>query len=503
MFLWILRGLASVFTGLVVFVSLLLLLASAGAMSILDAETYLNALDEVNVYQRIYSEVLTPEILEEFREALFVDPEFLSSEDIGGLLPRLAPPAYLQSQVESNATLMDEYLSGESSTLKLYLQLDGPLDRLEAEIVEIVGQRIEEAPARDSNETNETDETRTFLAGVAGSAQGQYADETSDTIESLMTGENIPTSVLNRMGLTEAEVAAIESLLTEERILAEESGLSRESILTSVSNRTGLTEAEVLDVFNRSVATVIENQGVDQRFRDALREAEPELRQIFATGDTKAFISQATHTVVAPAVEIAVDDLNIRLDEQGRVDLVALLAEEVMEVEESQLQDTAREWRDRLITALFWGRIAPIVALFLSAALMLLVYWRRPMPFFRWTYLTLLMAGGAALATVLVAYFTLPGATEAAMEGLIHAQLDGLKYPLPGLTPLASELANTVVASLVGSLIWIAAIPPLVGVILWLLDLVYQKWLKVPKSKYAEVAKPGPGDPETPAVNYL
>ena len=457
MFWWILRGLVSVLLSLVVFACLLVLLVFAGVRSLLDDETYVKPLAEVNAYQRIYTEVLMPEAIDELRNDLFGGTEFLSSQEIADLMYQLAPPDYLRSQVESNSALLDDYLSGESNTLKLYLDLGAPLDRLTPAVETLIENKIDEATELVAAEVvPRVDELTTSL-------DEQHADRISQTLESLLTGE---------------------------------------SISTSVSDLTGYSEAELLEIFDQSVEVILANPAVDDRSRDLIEETVPELRQTFVTGNVNYFLKEATRVTVVPALDLAIGDLKEQLDEQGRVDLVSLLAEEVMEIEESQLQDTAREWRDRMLTALFWALLVPLLTLILAIATMFLVYWRRPLAFYRWTYLTLLIAGGAALAALLTAYFTLPGATE----GLIYVQLDGLESGLPGLLPLASELANAMVASLLGGLIWIAAIPPLASAVLWLVSPVYNRWLKAKEPEEVEQEKiepedSEPSDPELPVEN--
>ena len=415
MFLWIARSVLTLLTGLAVFLALLFLLAFAGVKGLVNSAIYTDTLVEVNAYERVYSELLPPDTIEGFLKTIAGESVNSPSEELHELVKTIAPPEYLRSQVEANLGRLEVFASGDSDKLELYLELDGPLDRITPATLSPLERRIEKAPLEPGGQTR----SQVFV-----SAEHQYADEFNSALEAVLSGEPIS---------------------------------------TAVSDLTGLTESEVMETFERFLDVTMENPAFDQKYRDSLREAEPHLRQSFASGNTRDLLRQAASTLAEPAIETALADFRAKLDDEGRLDLEPILAEELLGIGEEELQERARLWRQRVLSYLNVSINIALGALVLSAAIMLLVFWEKLGSYLTWLYWTLVLSGAAALALLVLAYFIVPGA----IEGLLLGLIDSENSASTGLVALGSEVIATAVSNQIKALIWIPATPLVVGAVLW------------------------------------
>ena len=415
MSVWILRSALSVLLGFAVFLALMLFLFFTVGKGLMDDDIYVEALEERGFYERFYSEALTSEFIEELLKNITGNSTILSLEELPGLIQTVAPPDYLKGQVEANLLLLASFSSGNSDTLELHLELNELLEGLVPSMVNLVARRIEGAPVLPPAQL-------TILA--AGSSHDKYTAEITTALETLLAGKQVS---------------------------------------TSISDLTGLSENELLDIFDRSVEEILENPAVDQRYRDSLREAESELRQTFVSGNTRDFLTQAAKTAAVPAIDAALAEFRSELDDQGRLDLVPLLAEEVFDVDENELQNRAQRWRDRVLNFLNWTRNISIGILVLATAIMLSIYWKSMGGFLKWLCWTLMLSGATALALLALAYLVLPGIVERQLQG----QLLDILPEFSGTGVLAGEVAVSIALNQLKSLIWIAAAPLVAGAILW------------------------------------
>ena len=415
MSVWIIRSALSVLLGFAVFLALMLFLFFTVGKGLMDDDIYVEALEERGFYERFYSEALTSEFIEELLKNITGNSTILSLEELPGLIQTVAPPDYLKGQVEANLLLLASFSSGNSDTLELHLELNELLEGLVPSMVNLVARRIEGAPVLPPAQL-------TILA--AGSSHDKYTAEITTALETLLAGKQVS---------------------------------------TSISDLTGLSENELLDIFDRSVEEILENPAVDQRYRDSLREAESELRQTFVSGNTRDFLTQAAKTAAVPAIDAALAEFRSELDDQGRLDLVPLLAEEVFDVDENELQNRAQRWRDRVLNFLNWTRNISIGILVLATAIMLSIYWKSMGGFLKWLCWTLMLSGATALALLALAYLVLPGIVERQLQG----QLLDILPEFSGTGVLAGEVAVSIALNQLKSLIWIAAAPLVAGAILW------------------------------------
>ena len=130
MWYWISKVVLSLAMGLAIFFSLLLLTFYVGISRALDAQVYAQALADQDAYARIYSEVLTAELIGDLNREFFEETPLVLPEDVWALAVAVAPPSYLQGETEGNLNRAFSYLDGEADSLDLYLDLPNPLNRI-------------------------------------------------------------------------------------------------------------------------------------------------------------------------------------------------------------------------------------------------------------------------------------------------------------------------------------------------------------------------------------
>ena len=415
MFKWILRAIASILLTFGFYVAIALLLFHFSLKAMLNDELYAESLAEQEVYQRVYTDVLTTENLQQIWQEVSGDAKILSSEELRDLLQTIAPPEYLQAQAEENLALVSSFAAGETERLELYVEMAGPLDRTVSSLVDLIEVRIEETPVLSSQQ---------IQSRAAHAIEGGYSEDIALSLMSLM---------------------------------------SASYDISSITDLSGSSEEEVLAIFDQAVAAVLEEPSIDQRFRDAIEEAQPELRRTFRKGNTRDLLKKAARTAVAPALEIALEDFKARLDEQGRLALVPILANEVLGIEEAQLQAEANSWRQRLDGLLTRTLTTSLVALAISVSLLAAINWGKPGDSIRWLYKVLISSGGASLALLTIAYFALPNAVDRIVGGSWMNQ----EVEVKGIVELVLDIVISLITSRLLSLMWIAGAAILLGVVIW------------------------------------
>ena len=160
-----------------------------------DAEVYAGALSEAGAYERVYTEVLGgPEgetwLRELTGEGLPVEPG-----ELVGMARRLAPPAYLQGQVEGNLRRAAAYFRGETERLDLYLELEEPLAAVTPLVLDYLGSRIDRLEVVELELPAEVGE---LLEAVSEVAAGTV-EERVDAVELVVAEVEMAASDVNRM----------------------------------------------------------------------------------------------------------------------------------------------------------------------------------------------------------------------------------------------------------------------------------------------------------------
>ena len=415
MFLWILRAFASMLAGLATFLAVSLLLFQYNLRALLEDELYANALADQNAYERLYTEALATQTIEQVWAEVSMGGGYLTASELRRLMITVAPPEYLQAQTETNLSLLSSFATGESEELELYLEISGPLDRVVAATVDLIVAKVEQTPLSDDR----------LLLGTAAQGEGNpYAREIAGTLESISTG-----------------------------------GLESQSI----TDLTGLSEDQALEIFDQAMALALDDDLIDQQYRAALEQAEPQLRQAFKTGDTRLLLAEAARSAAAPALETALSEFRARLDRDGRLDLVPLLAEGLAGVGEEQFQAGAGEWRDRIAEILSGTMYLGLAALAAASGLVVLIYWGRPRQVVRWLYWLLILGGGGSLVLLTAAYFALPGV----IDRLVNSAWMAGQVEVQGLAVLTLDVAISVISSRLEAHMWLAGGALALGALIW------------------------------------
>ncbi len=143
--LLLVRGMASLFLGAVMFVSFVVFfLLSNLAGKIYDSQFYIQTLREQDAYARFYNDILLDEAVDFTAERVLGGTPVVIQEDLEPLLREIIPPDHLQEQVEENVSRAIEYLSEDAETLNLYLELEPILNRIEPALLGYIDRQIDQ-----------------------------------------------------------------------------------------------------------------------------------------------------------------------------------------------------------------------------------------------------------------------------------------------------------------------------------------------------------------------
>ena len=434
MLLWILRSLLSLVLGLLVFGAFLAHMAFGVLDGLFDDRTYADALAEQDAYRRLYSEVLLDPSLESFFREWFEQVPAVSHSEQVELLKQVAPPAYLQEQVEGNLARGSAYFGGETDWLELYVDLEEPLTGLESVVTGYLDRRIAELEVLEPASLDVLSDLESYV---------------QDSTESLRV------AVLERR--------APDKIPSLRAIPAHLRG----------------------DIFDEVMSGAPDYLSPDQLGRLNLEEVQPQLRAQFVAGDTQGFLKLAARQAAIPLVDNNVARLREGLEEGSRLNLLALAAEEGGILTETELREEIEDFRDDVRRGRFWSLI---VVIFGTVAMGLL-YLPNRVGCLRWPGLTLLLTGGAA--------FLLGRLVEAMLPRLVVGQVSRLPELGLDLSPAAVSLASDVLKSALEGLLDGLGNPglllALVGAALYAAPFGWARWRKLRGQSSAPEASSGPG----------
>lgn len=132
MLIWILKITASLFACLMAFCAVTLLFFTFLLTAAIEHQQYTDALAQQQVYDRLYFEVLTPQLVSEIRPIILPDLDWYTPEELVKIVRDVAPPEYLHGQAENNLLRLSAYFGGDTDRLELYLDVSEPLQRWES-----------------------------------------------------------------------------------------------------------------------------------------------------------------------------------------------------------------------------------------------------------------------------------------------------------------------------------------------------------------------------------
>ena len=239
-----------------------------------DAEVYAGALAEAEAYERVYTEVLGgPEgetwLRELTGEGLPVEPG-----ELVGMARRLAPPAYLQGQVEGNLRRAAAYFRGETERLELYLELEEPLAAVTPLVLDYLSGRIDRLEVVELELPGEVGELLESVAEVAGGT----VEERVDAVERVVA--EVETAAGDVGGMARDTAAGDVVRMTEETAARDVEGITREAAAEREEAAgdgflpRGLSELETL-------AADVGDLEILAEYEERLQQGEEEARKVF------------------------------------------------------------------------------------------------------------------------------------------------------------------------------------------------------------------------------
>ena len=396
MLLSLIRSVTALVLALVVFAGFCLwLVLNQVSGKLLDPAVYAEALVSVDAYPRLYSDLLAGPAGQGWARDLLGEGLPVADADLIALMQEIAPPEYLQSQVEGNLQRAAAYFREETDGLELYLELAEPLARLTPAALNYLNRRIDQLevvePAMLSNPLTGAD----------------YARALGESLNGLIFRQSVPETIPSI------------------RILPEP-----------------LRPA----AFDRVMSQLPDYLALPPESRADLAAAAPELRAQFIAGDTRPFLKAAARAIAKPVLEgeIAAARAESGLEDQSRLPLLPLLAAAMGYPTAEELSAELDRLRQDFNRFLNRGRLISLAVVLLATALLGLLYLPKLARGLRWPGITWLLSGLAAFGLGRLATAVLPGA---AAEGV--RQLSGADAAIsPAAVSLLADLAQELAAGL-------------------------------------------------------
>ena len=417
------RPLSSLILGAVVFLAFFAyLLFNVFDGHFLSADFYAEALEEEEVYLRVYDEVLVDPELEDVREELLGNVD-VPLDEVSEVAKRIMPPEYLQSETERVLDELIDYLKRDTDELDLYVELAGPLENASGELVRYAEERIEriEVVGVDGT-TAEGDggESRERGAPAGEADEVGVGEATELAMEALESGEPI------RLEQVELETDEEWTHYWEDTVHELQSGElpSRVPKLEGVDIETrlesydeALMELRETDDVPPEVLDALAEPETDTRIREALQRDTPDLAAEEAI--IQDVLKAASSGVIPSVVDDALDEVRRELvtpdgmvceelpegadlSECSRFDLLGLADEDIEESE------SLEEVRDSIPLSRALGGWVPQVVLIVACVLIVLVNVPRLVSMMRWLGLALAFTGVFFLIAGMMVGGTIP-----------------------------------------------------------------------------------------------
>ncbi len=338
LFRWFVRPLLTFTLGLVVFLAVgILTVDRLVSNKLLNADFYADVIAEQDTYNRIYDEVMLEDEVRQASAQLF-PMELVSHEDLVGIFRDVAPPEYLQGQVEGAAGSIIEYLREDASPetdhageLRIYVDLGPALARVKPVVVGYIRGRIDRIP-EEQPEESECTPSRVIQLGE------RYTDLYHDIAA----------------GTTPASIPSI-------RVLPE---LCRTLIFDAVFGASRVASFLGVD-------SILGQRGLDSRVVAGLRDIRGEIRRDIVAGDAKEALKKAVPVLVSPTLDDNIERFRAEaLDADDRLEIIDLMGEPSA----SEIRADAAEFRSELSKGRNLSRILGIGLLAGGALALLLVH---------------------------------------------------------------------------------------------------------------------------------
>lgn len=426
MLLSLIRSVAALILALAVFAGFgLWLILSQVSGKLLDPEVYADALVSVDAYPRLYSDLLAGPAGQRWARDLLGEGLPVADADLIALMQEIAPPEYLQGQVEGNLQRAAAYFREETDGPELYLELAEPLDRLTPAALNYLDRRIDQL---------EVVEPELLSHPFSGA---DYARALGESLNDLIFRQSVPET------------------LPSIRIFPET-----------------LRPA----AFDLVMSRLPDYLPLPPESRADLAAAAPELRAQFTAGNTRPFLKAAARAIAKPVLEweIAAALAGSGLDDQSRLPLLPMLAAATGYPTAGELSADLDRLRPELNHFRHRGRLISLAVVLLGTALLGFLYLPNLARGLRWPGITWLLSGLAAFGLGWLAASVLPGAAAEGIRQWLASDAAVSPAAVNLLADLAQELAAGLLAGIGNGGLALA----LLGAVLLALAYALERWRK-------------------------
>lgn len=130
------------------------LAATAISDNLLDRDYYIDAARDARVYERVYDQRVFAEQLRDSTQEITGGIR-VETDDVVSVVTEIAPPEYIQVQVERAISRMVDFANGKSDDLDLSLDFNEAIGRIRPVVVDYIRERLAELPKREARTDKE------------------------------------------------------------------------------------------------------------------------------------------------------------------------------------------------------------------------------------------------------------------------------------------------------------------------------------------------------------
>ena len=509
----IIRSIASLILGLVIFFGLFFLLVMNNVRdNFLTANFYNDSLSENNVYDRIYDEVLLDPAYEDKTSELLGDID-VAHGDIIALTREIISPSYLQQEVGQAVIGTIDYINKDTDEPDIYIHLGPPIDNIKPALFGYLDERIDgmaDVPVETMDELqteleglyrtleqgkiptqvpfvedrdilvdNYIDDTIAKLIPVKVSTQQEFKGEVQDVFEELAGGE-LPVTIPDIAAIPVSDrLAAYDDALAFLRrsgTVPEDTlkRLEKPAVEREIKNE--LRKADVqgaLEVASPELTAPVLDQFVDDAYDlafetleqsdfprealDGLSQQEDGIKEHLGEGRIKEAMKLGVRGVAEPLIDRTIAKFREGLDNEDRIDLIFEAAENNNQSKEDFLDSNVDPARN-VIAFTGVGVGLALVMVVLGVIFMGAVHIPHMASSLRWPGVTLLLSGLVFLVGGL--------ASKAAFKDPLDPSSERISDLPPSMITIINDVFDTLASDVAGGIIRLSVIILVIGLVM-------------------------------------
>ncbi|MCH8225193.1 MAG: hypothetical protein IIC97_04925, partial [Chloroflexi bacterium] len=155
-----------------------------------------------------------------------------------------------------------------------------------------------------------------------------------------------------------------------------------------------LTEVCRAFIFDEAYDSLLEDDSLDDRTIDGLKESRADIRREFIAGNTRGVLKLAARPLAAPLIDEAMDQLRERLDDQDRFDIIGQIATWNTGLTEEELREDIETTRTWVNLSKDFGKAITLALVIIAAFIMGMVQFPSLTKGLRWPGIVLMITGG-------------------------------------------------------------------------------------------------------------